>query len=452
MQAQLKGRYFVTLKARPNGQDIVFQFYLRPRKKDVFHEIHFCGLNRVPEKSLVRLAHLPGSATYSNLIHAQKRILDAGQFYGVQLITKGQTATFKLQERNRFDLSLGVNYSEKDAYGSSIQLMDRMFLRRPNDLVLRFETGREKDQLLSRIVLRNFLKSPGNLIMFGQWWKEKNSLSVRIPDGWGGYEVSVDLITNQKYALEYEIPLSDTQDLNFGGEFILARTDTTVKYLDDLEEEWQDPETFSNLNTFFPLNLSWSLKSFDRNNNPRNGLLSTASLSYFIPAFSEDDIGGTRWAVGATLYKSFSRWTGVHRIKTGIYDPSDEDFLGLGEDNPTKFYLGGSTSLRGYRANTVGPYDPEQEEGLGGNAMLFLSEEWAYHTGYYGFSLAGFVDAGQIWKSKDDITMSDIKYSAGLGIIFDSPAGLFRVDYAVPLDEENDEIIENWTLKFGAVF
>ena len=451
LDSQLKDQYFVNIKPQKKDQDVWFQITLRKKKEEVFHQIQFSGLNRLPEKSLYRLVRLSDSFSYPELIHAQNRLLEAGQFQAVQLITKKDTATFKLQERNRYDIGLGLTYSDQGSFSGSIQFLDRMFLKRPNDWSVRLLSGHEEDQALTRFVFRNFFKSPGDFILFGSW-REENIPSVSESSDFGIRRLDSDYQVYQKVTGEYSWPISAANRLNMGTEYTWVDRFTSVEEFDEFTDELLESRSFKVRKSFFPINLSWSYRSFDRQNNPKNGMLATTTYSYYLPRLSESDSVGSRWTLGLTWFKSFKHWGSSHRLKSGIYSPKGEGFFDLGEENPTLFYLGGLTNMRGYSANTLGPYDFVKEKGKGGNAMIFLSEEWVFHSDFYGLGVASFLDAGQVWANTSSFDLGDLKYAAGVGLVYDAPFGLFRVDYTVPLNETNKEIEQNWTLTFGTVF
>jgi len=451
IQNQIGDRYWIQVKPRQDEGNVTFQVTLRKKEKEVFHEILFSGMDRLPERSLFRLVRLPEVAHYPDLIEAQKRLLNAGTFQAVQLLTRDHSATFKVQERNRFDLGLGLSYSEEKGLSGSFQFLDRMFLNRPNDLAFRFETGHDEERALVKATFRNFFKSPGDFVLYTDRIEDKSPSIQEFPD-FGIIRRESDYEIAHKVTGEYLWKLSLNQSLNFGAQYFWVDHITDIIEIDEFDDSILDSRSFTIKRTFLPLNLSWSFKNLDRRNNPRNGTLLAASLAYFLPSNTESDAVGTRWSLGTTWYRAFSRWSSVHRIKAGLYSPQGDGFFDLGTNNPTRFYLGGTTSFRGYRANAVGPLDPQNLDGLGGNAMFFASEDWVYNTYFYGIGIAGFLDLGQIWPTKDEIDFASLSYSGGIGLVYDSPVGYFRVDYAWQLNDKNPDSAENWSIKFGTLF
>ena len=114
-----------------------------------------------------------------------------------------------------------------------------------------------------------------------------------------------------------------------------------------------------------------------------------------------------------------------------------------------QFYVGGSNSIRAFRARTLGPgsYDPRNQQATfffdqSGDIKLEFNAE--YRANIYKFlNVAAFVDAGNVWLVNEDITKPGGKFSkdfakelavgAGVGMRLDFSILILRLDLAVPL-------------------
>ncbi len=112
-----------------------------------------------------------------------------------------------------------------------------------------------------------------------------------------------------------------------------------------------------------------------------------------------------------------------------------------------RFFTGGPGSVRGYRYRTVGPKD-ENNEPLGGRYMLVGSLELTYPVTDT-IRAAVFTDTGQVWEEQDDIKLSNIRSSVGLGVRVKIPGSpmSFQVDWAWALDREAGD--DSGEMSFG---
>jgi outer membrane protein insertion porin family len=120
------------------------------------------------------------------------------------------------------------------------------------------------------------------------------------------------------------------------------------------------------------------------------------------------------------------------------------------------FYGGGPGSVRGYRSFSLGPQDA-QTNVLGGTRKIGGNAEFSFPMPGAGqdrsMRLAAFIDAGQVYGATEKISLSELRYSAGLGFAWNSPFGPLRVSIAQPLNEKKGiDRIERVQLNFGSTF
>jgi outer membrane protein insertion porin family len=126
-----------------------------------------------------------------------------------------------------------------------------------------------------------------------------------------------------------------------------------------------------------------------------------------------------------------------------------------------QFFVGGSNSIRAFRARTLGPgsYDPRNQ-----NASFFFDQSGdiklefnaEYRANIYKFlNFAAFADAGNVWLVNDDPTRPGGKFSkdfakelavgAGIGLRLDFSILVLRLDLAMPLRIPYYEEGNRWT-------
>ncbi len=202
--------------------------------------------------------------------------------------------------------------------------------------------------------------------------------------------------------------------------------------------------------------------------NPRRGMYINAKSG-----FSGGFLGGEdhfyTFVASYQAYRSLGR--GVvfaYRVRGGYAEAFGES-EDTGVPFESRFFSGGGNSVRGYRENSLGPLDDEGDP-LGGRVLLLTNVELRFPIPYlsrFNFGGAVFVDGGNVWTSleeiepgqfglysdREDTTFRDYRYSAGVGVRYNTPIGPIRVDIGFPMKKtENEERDYLFHISLGQIF
>ncbi|RPI52517.1 MAG: hypothetical protein EHM55_16335 [Acidobacteria bacterium] len=105
-----------------------------------------------------------------------------------------------------------------------------------------------------------------------------------------------------------------------------------------------------------------------------------------------------------------------------------------------RYFVGGSTSVRGWGRYQVSPLSPSGDP-IGGRTMLEVSTEARFPIrGKLGGVL--FVDGGNAWNDPWSVKMSELRWAVGPGIRYDTPVGPLRLDIGIQLNPIDGLVIE----------
>ena len=115
-----------------------------------------------------------------------------------------------------------------------------------------------------------------------------------------------------------------------------------------------------------------------------------------------------------------------------------------------RFFLGGRTTVRGFKEDTLGPRGVDGTP-TGGEMMVNLNTELRVPI-RYGVIGAVFADGGSVWFARDPVNGFDFRKTTGLGLRYLTPVGPIGLDYAWKLDRREGETAAEWHFTIGAVF
>lgn len=220
------------------------------------------------------------------------------------------------------------------------------------------------------------------------------------------------------------------------GEFLRGSLNYNFEVLDisDLDpsaSEFLREQEGTSLTSSITPRLSW-----DSRNNPVDP--SEGSVNSIEVEFA--GLGGTNRfykVVGnTTWYFSLpAELSGFVRGRFGFGDGYGGEQLPPSE----RFFLGGVTTVRGFEFRDLGPQDREGNP-LGGTSFIQFNLEVGRSLGRL-VRLVTFFDAGNVYDTRDQFNISDVRRSAGFGIRVVTPIGPIRLDYGFKLDRRPGESI-----------
>src|SRR6204780_825734 len=219
--------------------------------------------------------------------------------------------------------------------------------------------------------------------------------------------------------------------------------DTSVKIVDTPTGPQIDPvpQTFNYTLLALPLSLNYDSTNLPTPlDDPRHGFRGSLSVTptlaighpnstFLITQFKV----ATYFDLNNLLPIAPGRSVLAARALAGIAEGAGE--LSLPPDQ--RFYAGGTSTIRGYGYQLVGPEFPQTDIPVGGTAITAGAFEFRQEF-YSSWGAVAFVDAGQVSASLKPLH-SDVRVGAGAGMRYYTPIGPIRFDIAVPVNRRPGE-------------
>lgn len=237
--------------------------------------------------------------------------------------------------------------------------------------------------------------------------------------------IEKEIAEGLKIGLDYEYSFTDTFDVT--EDVILSKEDTGTLVISSVS-----PSIY-----------------FDKRNdpfNPTSGSLHGIVVKYAVKElFSEAEfVKGTFQS--SWYFQLLKPVVLAFSLRGGMaYGLGDTEELPLIE----RFFLGGRSTVRGYSQDSLGPKGADGNP-TGGNIFALTNWELRFSLGK-GFGLVTFVDAGNVWKTIDDVD-DKLKFTAGPGLRYNTPVGPIRIDYGHKLNREKNESSGEVHFSFGHAF
>ena len=124
------------------------------------------------------------------------------------------------------------------------------------------------------------------------------------------------------------------------------------------------------------------------------------------------------------------------------------------------YYVGGTSTVRGYKAASIGKqyYDEAQEDfvSTGGTTKIVANTSILFPLPGGMFKdqvrLETFIDGGGVWEEDSNIALDEMRFSAGLSVLWVSPFGPINVSFAKALNNDAQDETESFQFGMGTNF
>jgi outer membrane protein insertion porin family len=449
------GYAFVNVNAVPdinrdNGT-VAFTFFIDPGQRVYVRRVSFSGNLATNDEVLRReMRQLEGAwFSTSKVQRSRVRLQRLGFFEDVNIETPPVPGSpdqvdinVTVKERLVNNFMFGIGYSDADGALINASMNFKNFLGTGKEVAVNADNSRVNRHI--------------NLSYTDPYYTEDGiSRSINL------YSTRTDTAAASTAAyttntaglgLGYGIPISEDRSLSLGIAYerieIQANAVTGAKVAQDFIAANGDNSSV------FKATLGWVRDTLDDPIFPNSGTQHRVSIETTVPG---GDLEYYRLSYTASAYVPLSKYI-TYKLKASL------DY-GAGYGNTDvlpfykNFYAGGSNSVRGYRARSLGPTDiggPDPTLSIGGNKRVLGNTELLFPFPGMGdnkaMRLSVFVDAGMVYGADQNMDVGDLRYAAGVAFNWFSPIGPLSISYAFPLNDQPGDKTESVQFTLGQAF
>ena len=439
-----------------NNLTVGFNYFIEPGKKVYVRRISFIGNERTQDKVLRREMRQFESSYYDKekIDQSTRRLKRTQYFEGVDINTVSVPGvsdqvdlTVAVKEKNTGSVKLGAGASSDEGLVGSFSVTQANFLGTGNTVSATINTS-SVNTIYQINHIDPYFTLDGISRRLSAYMKETNTKDLDT----GQYD-------KKSYGLGvgFGVPMNEFDTVRVG--FDVDMSD--IKLVDSSPQRYKDycndvsgGDSSGCDQNEAVLSVGYSSDKRDSAIYPKSGYKYDISSEVTLPLLDMQ-----YYQINA---------------KVADYTPLTNEFvwnndLSLGYahsygDDPYPFfqnyYVGGSNSVRGYKAASIGKqyYDESQDDfvSTGGTTKILASTSMLFPLPGGMFKdqvrIETFIDGGGVWEEDADIALDEMRFSAGLSVLWVSPFGPINVSFAKALNDDAQDETESFQFGMGTNF
>jgi outer membrane protein insertion porin family len=439
-----------------NNLTVGFNYFIEPGKKVYVRRISFIGNERTQDKVLRREMRQFESSYYDKekIDQSTRRLKRTQYFEGVDIktvsvpgISDQVDLTVAVKEKNTGSVKLGAGASSDEGLVGSFSVTQANFLGTGNTVSATINTS-SVNTIYSISHIDPYFTLDGISRRLTAYMRETNTKDLDT----GQYD-------KKSYGLGvgFGVPMNEFDTVNIG--FDVDASDITLvdaspqRYKDYCEQVSGGSNSGCDQNEAV-LSVGYTSDKRDSAIYPTSGYKYNVSSEVTLPLLDMQ------------YYQLNAKVTDYIPLTKAFVWNND---LNLGYahsygDDPYPFfqnyYVGGSNSVRGYKAASIGKqyYDESQDDfvSTGGTTKIVANTSLLFPLPGGMFKdqvrLETFIDGGGVWEEDEDIALDEMRFSAGLSVLWVSPFGPINVSFAKALNDEAQDETESFQFGMGTNF
>ncbi|MDA9093984.1 outer membrane protein assembly factor BamA [Methylophilaceae bacterium] len=439
-----------------NNLTVGFNYFIEPGKKVYVRRISFIGNEVTKDKVLRREMRQFESSYYDKekIDHSTRRLKRTQYFEAVDIktvsvpgISDQVDLTVAVKEKNTGSVKLGAGASSDEGLVGSFSVTQANFLGTGNTVSSTINTS-SVNTVYSISHTDPYFTLDGISRRLTAYMRETNTKDLDT----GQYD-------KKSYGLGvgFGIPMNEFDTVNIG--FDVDMSD--VKLVDSSPQRYKDYcNDVSGGNSSgceqneAVLSAGYTSDKRDSAIYPRSGYKYNVSSEVTLPLLDMKYYQLNAKVSDFTPLTKELIWN--NKINLGYAHSYGDDPYPFFQN----YYVGGSSSVRGYKASSIGKqyYDDSQKDfvSTGGTTKIVANTSMLFPLPGGMFKdqvrIETFIDGGGVWEEDADIVLDEMRFSAGLSVLWVSPFGPINVSFAKALNSDDQDETEVFQFGMGTNF
>lgn len=442
-----EGYAFANANAVPNvdkeKRQVSFTIMVDPGRRVYVRRINVAGNTKTRDEVIRReMRQLEGAYYDNSRIQQSRKRVDRTQYFEEVTVDTQPVAdspdqvdvTYTVKEKSTGSFIVGAGFSSVERVSVQSSIQQTNIFGSGKSMSLGLNSGKV-NRTYALSYTNPFFTVDGVSQGFDVYRRDTNATSLTVAPyatkSYGG-------------GLRFGYPITETQTISFGlaGEQVdlTVFSNSPLSYINFVNQ-------FGRRYAYGSATLGWTNDSRDSGLLPTQGVLSRVSGE-----LTGGDLQYYRVAAGHSWYLPVTRWSTLH---LGADAGLVKSMGGKSVPFFKNFYSGGPGTVRGFRPFSLGPVDATGASlggtrKIGGIAELRFPVPGAEND--RSLALSTFLDAGQVYGENEKLTLSALRYAAGVAVSWNSPFGPLKLSFGQPLNAKPQDRKQRLQFTMGTAF
>jgi len=445
-----KGYAFANISAIPDidkdTHQVAFTFMVDPMQRAYVRRINVTGNDKTKDEVVRReFRQMEGGWFSTSKIKKSKQRLDRLGFFGATNVETQAVSgssdqldlNLSVEEKPTGNFQIGAGFSNGEGITLLAGVTQSNLFGTGNSLSTQINTSKI-NQTLSVSYTNPYYTDNGISRGFDAFRRRTD-----------GTTTSISQFTSETYGggVRFGVPVNDDESFQYG----LSLEDTNLALNSNSPQQFIDyVNTFGTHNQNVLGTIGWTRDTRDSAVYATEGETQRAFLEASLP------VSGQRFYKFTYIQQWFYPLTKELSLRlngdlgvAGGYSGMELPFF-------KNLFAGGTGSVRGYDLSSLGPRDINNNS-LGGTKRVVGNIELLFPIPGMeknrSVRLSAFIDGGALSGKKSEVPASmGMRYSAGVGLNWFSPAGPLQFSWAKPLNDQPQDKVQNFQFTLGGFF